>query len=177
MKFIMYAFIAALCAIFFGAVLEHRNEVEVDTFVWVEPPEIAQTIVTSTVQKGTDRFRIECGDDTFCDYTTFDIEIERFTNKRTFTIYNAGVEAQTYEDACIGAAGVDICMLIHYGVNVFACNDIPLGEIIEVEGIGVGIVLDRMNGRYVDGECDWAWNEKLIDEALDWGRRELKTSI
>lgn len=69
------------------------------------------------------------------------------------TAYNS-VPWQTDDTPCIGAQGTDICAYLEAGSNTCAANFLPLGTVIEVEGLGTCVVRDRMNARYFY-RVDW----------------------
>ena len=69
------------------------------------------------------------------------------------TAYNS-VPWQTDATPCIGAEGTDICEIYKSGENICAANFIPLGTVIEVDGLGTCTVRDRMNARY-HYRVDW----------------------
>lgn len=69
------------------------------------------------------------------------------------TAYNS-VPWQTDDTPCIGAQGTDICRLLEQGENTCAANFVPLGTMLEVEGLGTCMVRDRMNARY-HYRVDW----------------------
>lgn len=67
--------------------------------------------------------------------------------------YNS-VPWQTDDTPCIGAQGTDICVLLDQGLNTCAANFLPLGTMLEVDGLGTCEVRDRMNARY-HYRVDW----------------------
>lgn len=69
------------------------------------------------------------------------------------TAYNS-VPWQTDDTPCIGAQGTDICAYLEAGSDSCAANFLPLGTVIEVEGLGTCVVRDRMNSRYYY-RVDW----------------------
>ncbi|MFH1767164.1 MAG: hypothetical protein ABH826_03665 [Patescibacteria group bacterium] len=69
------------------------------------------------------------------------------------TAYNS-VPWQTDATPCIGAQGTDICAYLEAGSNTCAANFVPLGTVLEVEGLGTCVVRDRMNARYFY-RVDW----------------------
>ncbi len=69
------------------------------------------------------------------------------------TAYNS-VPGQTDATPCIGAQGTDICAYLEAGSNTCAANFVPLGTVLEVEGLGTCVVRDRMNARYYY-RVDW----------------------
>ena len=69
------------------------------------------------------------------------------------TAYNS-LPWQTDATPCIGAQGTDICEIYEAGENVCAANFVPLGTVLEVEGLGECVVRDRMNARYYY-RVDW----------------------
>lgn len=71
----------------------------------------------------------------------------------TVTMYTSRPE-ETDASPCIGANGQDQCVLWKNGQNICATNWADIGSVIEVEGLGECLVLDRMNSRY-HTEVDW----------------------
>lgn len=67
--------------------------------------------------------------------------------KVAVTAYNS-VPWQTDATPCIGARGADICAYLKAGSNTCAANFVPIGTVLEVEGLGTCVVRDRMNRRY-----------------------------
>lgn len=87
---------------------------------------------------------------------------------REVTAYNVGIQEQTSDDPCIGAAGQDLCRLVRRGVNVCAANFVELGTVLRIEGYGECVVLDRMNSRFPH-RVDIAMAEDEVEEALEFG--------
>jgi len=77
----------------------------------------------------------------------------RYFSTITISAYNS-VPWQTDATPCIGAQGTDICEYYERGEDVCAANFVPLGTILEVEGLGECTVRDRMNARYYY-RVDW----------------------
>ncbi len=75
------------------------------------------------------------------------------------TAYNS-VVWQTDSTPCIGAQGSDICAHLEAGSNTCAANFVPLGTVLEVEGLGTCVVRDRMNARYLY-RVDWYMGEDV----------------
>lgn len=75
------------------------------------------------------------------------------------TAYNS-VRWQTDATPCIGAQGTNICTIYRAGENVCAANFVPLGTVIEVEGLGHCTVRDRMNSRYYY-RVDWFMDQDV----------------
>ncbi|MCH8049327.1 3D domain-containing protein [Patescibacteria group bacterium] len=82
------------------------------------------------------------------------------------TAYNS-VWWQTDATPCIGAQGTNICDIYQTGENVCAANFVPLGTMLEVEGLGVCTVRDRMNSRYYY-RVDW-FMDKDVTNAKQFG--------
>lgn len=102
---------------------------------------------------------------------------ELFTGMiREVTAYNVGVRAQTSEFPCIGAMGHDLCELLRQGRRVCAANFVAFGTILDVEGFGECIVLDRMNRRYSQ-RVDIAMREDEVAEARTFGVRRLVVEV
>ena len=90
------------------------------------------------------------------------------------TAYNS-VPWQTDASPCIGAQGTDICEHLEAGSNTCAANFVPLGTVLEVEGLGTCVVRDRMNARYWY-RVDWYMGED-VDAARAFGVRHLDIGI
>lgn len=95
---------------------------------------------------------------------------------REVSAYNAGDVNQCWGDPCESASGDNICKLLEEGVNVCAANWTAFGTIIEIEGLGKCVVLDRMAGRFPLG-VDWAMKLDEKQKAFDFGRRNLMVKI
>ncbi len=90
------------------------------------------------------------------------------------TAYNS-VSWQTDSTPCIGAAGTDICEALEQGSNTCAANFVPLGTVLQVDGLGVCVVRDRMNARY-DYRVDWYMGLD-IDSAKVFGIQNKEISV
>lgn len=97
------------------------------------------------------------------------------TKIRKVTAYNL-VEGQTDKDPCIGAANINICPMVEAGDMICAANFVPFYTVLEIEGIGRCLVLDRMNSRYPD-YVDIAMPAGRVDEALQFGVRDLDVGV
>jgi len=91
------------------------------------------------------------------------------TIQATVTAYTLGNPAETDDTPCTGSSNLDLCELVKAGVVVYASNAYELGTELTVGGIK-GIVLDRMNRRYQNGEIDIAFLDR--QKALEWGRQQ-----
>jgi len=100
----------------------------------------------------------------------------KVSSYRYVTAYNVGLVAQTDNTPCIGASGDNLCQLVEGGVNVCAANFVPLGTYLEIEGIGICRVLDRMNARYAY-RVDIAMGPDEIFEARGFGLQKLKVDV
>lgn len=98
------------------------------------------------------------------------------TTSRYITAYNVGVVAQTDNTPCIGASGDNLCDLVEQGINICAANFVPLGTNLEIEGIGICKVLDRMNARYTS-RVDIAMGPDEITEAREFGLQLREVGI
>ena len=76
------------------------------------------------------------------------------------SMYNLGDPNQNDSSPCVGASMVNLCQLIKY-TPICASNCYDMGTILEVQGLGTCIVLDRMNKRHTVS-CN------TEDEILDW---------
>jgi len=95
---------------------------------------------------------------------------------RDFTAYNAGDPYQTDDTPCIGSSGKNICNILATGTNVCASNEFAKGTVLEVEGLGQCVVLDRMSARYKN-RIDWAMEADEYDEAIAFGLKKLKIKV
>lgn len=86
-------------------------------------------------------------------------------------------EAETDKDPCEGARSIDICELRARGIQACASNSFPITTLIEVEGLGTCMVLDRMKSQYTNN-VDWHFGqgEKAVDTANDFGRQPRKVT-
>ena len=99
------------------------------------------------------------------DYTPPDYGVIREVSAYTSRV------AETDNTPCIGAGG-NICKMYESGIQVFASNAFDLGTKIYVEGIGEGVVMDRMNSRYKNSVDVYMGYD--LERALKWGRRKVK---
>lgn len=81
-------------------------------------------------------------------------------------------KAETDSRPCEGARSIDICELRTRGVQTCASNSFPIGTLLEVEGLGTCLVLDRMKRKYTNN-VDWHFGQgqAAVDAANAWGRR------
>lgn len=98
---------------------------------------------------------------------------ERFM-KVTVTAYNS-VPWQTDATPCIGAQGTDICAYLKAGSNTCAANFVPLGTVLEVDGLGTCVVRDRMNARFWY-RVDWYMGDDIA-KAKAFGVRQKQIGI
>lgn len=89
---------------------------------------------------------------------------------RIVTAYTLGREAETDSDPCVGAANVDLCEMVAFGTRVCAANFVPLWSVLEVEGYGKCIVLDRLNKKHPQ-RVDIAMLD--YQDAVQWGVKKL----
>ena len=94
--------------------------------------------------------------------------------KMAISAYNS-FAWQTDATPCIGAQGTDICEIFATGENICAANFVPLGTILEVEGIGTCTVRDRMNQRYFY-RVDW-YMALDLQAARNFGVQYRKVSV
>ena len=94
---------------------------------------------------------------------------------REVTAYNVGVRGQTSDDPCIGATGKNLCRLVARGLKICAANFVDPETILNIEGYGKCVVLDRMNRRFAH-RVDIAMGSAEVDKALEFGvqRRHVK---
>lgn len=87
---------------------------------------------------------------------------------REVTAYNVGVRRQTSDTPCLGATGENLCRLVARGRKVCAANFVELESILNIEGYGECVVLDRMNRRFAH-RVDIAMRKGEIHRALEFG--------
>jgi 3D (Asp-Asp-Asp) domain-containing protein len=94
---------------------------------------------------------------------------------REVTAYNVGVREQTSDDPCVGATGRNLCRLVERGLKVCAANFVDPETILNIEGYGECIVLDRMHRRF-SHRVDIAMGMDEVDRAIEFGiqRRYVK---
>ncbi len=103
-------------------------------------------------------------------------DVRKVDDQMTMTVsaYNS-VVWQTDDTPCIGAQGTDICELLEQGQQTCAANFVPIGTILNIEGLGMCTVRDRMNARYYY-RVDWYMGQD-IQAARNWGIRKKLISI
>jgi 3D (Asp-Asp-Asp) domain-containing protein len=84
------------------------------------------------------------------------------------TAYNVGVNGQTSEEPCIGATGQNLCRLVARGLKICAANFVDPETILNIEGYGGCVVLDRMGQRFAH-RVDIAMRKDEVDRALEFG--------
>jgi len=87
---------------------------------------------------------------------------------REVTAYNVGVKRQTDDTPCLGATGENLCRLVAQGFKVCAANFVAPETILNIEGYGECVVLDRTNRRF-SHRVDIAMSKDEADEALEFG--------
>ena len=87
---------------------------------------------------------------------------------REVTAYNVGVRGQTGDEPCIGATGQNLCRLVARGLKVCAANFVDHETILNIEGYGECVVLDRMHRRFAH-RVDIAMRKDEVDRALEFG--------
>jgi 3D (Asp-Asp-Asp) domain-containing protein len=87
---------------------------------------------------------------------------------REVTAYNVGVRGQTSDRPCLGATGENLCRLVAKGLKVCAANFVDPETILNIEGYGECVVLDRMNRRFAH-RVDIAMRKDEVDRALEFG--------
>ena len=95
---------------------------------------------------------------------------------REVTAYNVGVRRQTSDDPCIGAAGYNLCRLVARGLKICAANFVDPETILNIEGYGECIVLDRMHRRFAH-RVDIAMRKDEVDRALEFGIQRRHVEI
>lgn len=87
---------------------------------------------------------------------------------REVTAYNVGRREQTSGDPCIGATGENLCRLVAKGRRICAANFVAMKTVLNIDGIGECVVLDRMNQRF-GHRIDVAMNENEVEKAIEFG--------
>ena len=87
---------------------------------------------------------------------------------REVTAYNVGVRGQTSGRPCLGATGKNLCRLVAQGLKVCAANFVDHETILNIEGYGECVVLDRMHRRFAH-RVDIAMRKDEVDRALEFG--------
>jgi len=87
---------------------------------------------------------------------------------REVTAYNVGVRGQTSGRPCLGATGINLCRLVAQGLKVCAANFVDHETILNIEGYGECVVLDRMHRRFAH-RVDIAMRKDEVDRALEFG--------
>ena len=87
---------------------------------------------------------------------------------REVTAYNVGRRRQTSDQPCIGATGRNLCRLVAEGLKICAANFVDSETILNIEGYGECVVLDRMNRRFAH-RVDIAMRKDEVDKALAFG--------
>jgi len=87
---------------------------------------------------------------------------------REVTAYNVGVRGQTSGRPCIGATGENLCLLVVQGRKICAANFVDPETILNIEGYGECVVLDRMNRRFAH-RVDIAMRKNEVDRAIEFG--------
>jgi 3D (Asp-Asp-Asp) domain-containing protein len=87
---------------------------------------------------------------------------------REVTAYNVGVKRQTDDTPCHGATGENLCRLVARGLKVCAANFVAPETILNIEGYGECVVLDRTNRRFAH-RVDIAMRKDEVDRALEFG--------
>ena len=95
---------------------------------------------------------------------------------REVTAYNVGVRDQTSDDPCIGATGQNLCRLVARGEKVCAANFVAPETILNIEGYGECVVLDRMNRRFPH-RVDIAMKTDEVEKALEFGLQWLRVRV
>ena len=95
---------------------------------------------------------------------------------REVTAYNVGRRSQTGDSPCIGATGQNLCRLIAHGLKICAANFVAPKTILNIEGYGECLVLDRMHRRF-SHRVDIAMREEEVGKALEFGIRRLQVEV
>jgi len=87
---------------------------------------------------------------------------------REVTAYNVGDKRQTDDTPCLGATGENLCRLVARGLKVCAANFVAPETVLNIEGYGECVVLDRTNRRFAH-RVDIAMRENEAEKALEFG--------
>jgi len=87
---------------------------------------------------------------------------------REVTAYNVGMRGQTSKKPCIGATGHNLCRLVAQGHKICAANFVDSETILNIEGYGECVVLDRLNRRFAH-RVDIAMRKDEVRKALEFG--------
>jgi len=92
------------------------------------------------------------------------------------TAYNVGVRRQTSNKPCIGATGENLCRLVAQGRKICAANFVEPETILNIEGFGECVVLDRMNRRF-SNRVDIAMRKDEVDRAHEFGLQRRQVAV
>jgi len=95
---------------------------------------------------------------------------------REVTAYNVGVRGQTSDKPCLGATGENLCRLVARGLKICAANFVDPETILNIEGYGECVVLDRMNRRFAH-RVDIAMRRDEVDKAIEFGIQRRHVEI
>ena len=103
------------------------------------------------------------------------IEEPRHTLYATLTAYSSTVW-QTDDTPCTSASGMNICHLFHDDeMSICAANFVPLGTVLEVEGVGECVVFDRMHSRHTDRvDIYMGLGQEAYENAVQFGIKHNK---
>ena len=79
-------------------------------------------------------------------------------------------------EPCIGATGKNLCRLVAKGLKICAANFVDPETILNIEGYGECVVLDRMNRRFAH-RVDIAMRKDEVDRALEFGIQERYVEV
>ena len=95
---------------------------------------------------------------------------------REVTAYNVGVRGQTSDAPCIGATGQNLCRLVARGLKICAANFVDPETILNIEGYGECVVLDRMNPKFPH-RVDIAMRKDEVYRAIDFGIQQRQVEV
>ena len=110
---------------------------------------------------------------------TADIIVDIYKYSGEFSAYTLSVD-ETDGNPCIGSRNTDLCKLKPIlelsEISICASRDLELDTLIDIQGIGKCLIVDRMNLRYKGtGNIDILMDTK--QEANNFGRKILKYKI
>jgi len=95
---------------------------------------------------------------------------------REVTAYNVGVRRQTDDRPCLGATGANLCRLVARGLKVCAANFVAPETILQIEGYGECVVLDRMSRRFAH-RVDIAMSKDEAGRAVEFGLQRRHVGV
>lgn len=101
--------------------------------------------------------------------------VVKYSRTVTVTAYNS-VPWQTDSTPCISADGSNICELLEQG-DISCASHLPFGTKINIPGIGVCTVRDRLHPRFAYRIDIYFGGAEKIQAAKQWGKRRLTVDV